>query len=87
MARRLSVTGELVHAGWGDDLGYPALRWSPGGSAVDVQLFVSADLPSHWARLDEFEGSEYLRIVVPVHSQDGVVALANLYAVHVAAPY
>ena len=74
------VTGDLVDSGWGKQIGYPALRWSFAGAAVPIQLFVSRDLPRHWARLDEFEGADYLRIVVPVHSDDGVIALANLYA-------
>ena len=75
------VTGELVHSCWGDEIGYPALRWSAAGPSVPVQLFVSADLPRHWARLDEFEGSDYRRIVVPVLRADlRIVALANIYA-------
>ena len=37
----LSVTGELVHRGWGADLGYPALHWRPTGPPVPIQLLVS----------------------------------------------
>jgi gamma-glutamylcyclotransferase (GGCT)/AIG2-like uncharacterized protein YtfP len=75
------VKGSLQHLGWGADLGYPALRWSEDSDeSVPVQLFVSADLPRHWARLDAFEGDEYLRILVPVHGPDGIVAVANVYA-------
>ncbi|HET7065550.1 MAG TPA: hypothetical protein VFI49_14855, partial [Rudaea sp.] len=61
-------------------LGYPVLRWSTSGPAVPVEMFVSDELPGHWPRLDEFEGPDYLRIVVPVFSGTGVVAVANLYA-------
>lgn len=75
-----SVRGELVDRGWGAGLGYPALRWSASGAAVSIELFVSDDLPLHWARLDEFEGTDYLRIVVPVYSGASAVAVANLYA-------
>jgi len=74
------VRGDLAGRGWGAALGYPALRWSPSGPAVPVELFVSADLPRHWARVDEFEGTDYLRILVPVLSVTGVIAVANLYA-------
>jgi gamma-glutamylcyclotransferase (GGCT)/AIG2-like uncharacterized protein YtfP len=74
------VRGDLADRGWGAGLGYPALRWSVSGPAVSVDLFVSEDLPRHWARLDEFEGADYLRIVVPIFSGTGVVAVANLYA-------
>jgi gamma-glutamylcyclotransferase (GGCT)/AIG2-like uncharacterized protein YtfP len=38
---------------------------------VDVQVFESADLPEHWARLDEFEGSGYRRVVTVVHCPAG----------------
>ena len=75
------VHGDLVREGWGDELGYPALRWSMSGARVPVELFTSDDLPAHWERLDAFEGPDYLRIVVPVHASEGIVALANLYAV------
>jgi gamma-glutamylcyclotransferase (GGCT)/AIG2-like uncharacterized protein YtfP len=41
------------------------------GPAVDVHLFESADLPGHWARLDEFEGHDYRRVVARVSTGDG----------------
>ena len=75
-----AVMGTLEPLGWGADLGYPALRWSESGDAIPVQLFASPDLPKHWARLDEFEGGDYLRILVPVHAAGEVVAVANIYA-------
>ena len=37
---------------------------------IDVDLFESMDLPEHWARLDEFEGSGYRR-VAPVNTEEG----------------
>jgi gamma-glutamylcyclotransferase (GGCT)/AIG2-like uncharacterized protein YtfP len=75
-----SVHGDLADRGWGAGLGYPVLRWSTSGPAVAVEMFVSDELPGHWPRLDEFEGPDYLRIVVPVLSAAGVFAVANLYA-------
>ena len=77
----LTVHGELVQEGWGADMGYPALRWSLEGPSVSVELFVSAQLVDHWPRLDDFEGSEYRRILVPLYGGDAVVGVANLYAV------
>jgi gamma-glutamylcyclotransferase (GGCT)/AIG2-like uncharacterized protein YtfP len=74
------VRGDLADRGWGAGLGYPTLRWSPSGPAVPVDMFVSDELPRHWGRLDEFEGPDYQRIVVPVFAGAGVVAIANLYA-------
>jgi len=74
------VTGDLLDQGWGAGIGYPALRWCSSGQAIPVQLFVSDELPSHWSRLDAFEGAEYLRILVPVLAHGQVIALANAYA-------
>lgn len=76
-----AVNGSLQHLGWGDEPGYPALHWNEeSDESVAVQLLVSDDLSRHWARLDAFEGDEYLRILVPVHGHGGIVAIANLYA-------
>ena len=45
-----SVRGVLVQQGWGAALGYPALILDFLGPAMEVQIFESADLASHWAR-------------------------------------
>jgi gamma-glutamylcyclotransferase (GGCT)/AIG2-like uncharacterized protein YtfP len=73
------VHGELRQRGWGAQQGYPAIRWKPGTDRIPVKLLVSEDLERHWRRLDEFEGPEYQRILVPVYSGDEVVAVANIY--------
>jgi len=75
----LTVRGELFEVGWGAGLGYPGLRWSEAGPPVAVELFVSDDLPAHWARIDAFEGPGYRRILVPVYDGGEVVEVANLY--------
>jgi hypothetical protein len=46
-----------MNAGWGTALGSPGLVLDQSGPPVDVHLFESLDLPDHWSRLDEFEGS------------------------------
>lgn len=66
-----TVRGRLVARGWAADMGYPALIPDAAGAAVPVHLFVSADLPRHWARLDAFEGSDYRRSAVSVETADG----------------
>jgi gamma-glutamylcyclotransferase (GGCT)/AIG2-like uncharacterized protein YtfP len=38
---------------------------------VDVHVFEAADLPGHWARLDEFEGAGYRRVVTQVSTAEG----------------
>jgi gamma-glutamylcyclotransferase (GGCT)/AIG2-like uncharacterized protein YtfP len=78
-----TVRGVLRKSGWGAGMGYPGFLWSDDGNVVKVRLFVSADLPDHWARIDEFEGRDYLRSLVPVHLErgGGRVTLANIYQI------
>ncbi|MEV6965909.1 gamma-glutamylcyclotransferase [Hamadaea sp. NPDC051192] len=76
---RGEVYGRFVDAGWGASLGFPAIVLDPGGTAVDVHVFESADLPAHWPRLDDFEGPSYQRVTVNVRTPAGVVQ-ASIYA-------
>ena len=72
--RRGTVFGRLVQSGWGGaELGFPALILDSADDPIEVFLFESEDLPSHWARLDDFEGSGYRRVIAPVHSTAGQV--------------
>jgi gamma-glutamylcyclotransferase (GGCT)/AIG2-like uncharacterized protein YtfP len=66
-----TVKGHLVQKGWGAALGYPALVLANDGADIEVHLFVSPDLPTHWERLDAFEGSEYRRTQVRVETAEG----------------
>jgi gamma-glutamylcyclotransferase (GGCT)/AIG2-like uncharacterized protein YtfP len=68
-----TVRGKLVEKGWGAALGYPALVIDAGGDKIEVHLFRSADLPKHWSRPDDFEGSEYRRAPVQVETKDGLI--------------
>jgi gamma-glutamylcyclotransferase (GGCT)/AIG2-like uncharacterized protein YtfP len=79
---RFLVHGDLQAAGWGAALGYPAITWREDGPEVQVQLFISQHLPMHWARLDEFEGEEYRRILVPLYHEGRFMTVANLYEAH-----
>jgi gamma-glutamylcyclotransferase (GGCT)/AIG2-like uncharacterized protein YtfP len=72
------VHGKLVHAGWGASFGYPALILDAHGARIDVSIFESVDLPAHWSRLDEFEGSGYQRVVTTVRTSAGEVK-ASIY--------
>jgi gamma-glutamylcyclotransferase (GGCT)/AIG2-like uncharacterized protein YtfP len=72
------VYGRLVDAGWGADLGYPALILDPSGSAIPVQVFESIDLADSWSRLDDFEGPGYERVVTTVRTSAGDVD-ASIY--------
>jgi gamma-glutamylcyclotransferase (GGCT)/AIG2-like uncharacterized protein YtfP len=69
--QRGTVKGKLFSSGWGAALGFPGLILDPFGPSVDVDLFESTDLPQHWVRLDEFEGSGYRRVVAMVDTGEG----------------
>ena len=75
------VEGEREQVGWGAELGYPALRWRPGGPAVTAHLLRSEALRDRWPELDQFEGSAYCRILVPFYSDEGLRAVGYLYAI------
>lgn len=68
---RGTVKGKLISSGWGAALGFPALVLDSPGSVIEVDLFESAELPLHWARLDEFEGSGYQRVAATVNTEEG----------------
>jgi gamma-glutamylcyclotransferase (GGCT)/AIG2-like uncharacterized protein YtfP len=76
------VYGRLVQAGWGASLGYPALVLDRDGSAVDVLVFESVDLPAHWSRLDEFEGPGYQRVATTVRTPAGDLD-ASIYVLRI----
>lgn len=78
--RRGWIRGELLEAGWGADLGYPALRWDPEGGEVAAHLLESERLPGAWARLDAFEGGGYRRILVPFFEPSGEWCVGQVYA-------
>jgi gamma-glutamylcyclotransferase (GGCT)/AIG2-like uncharacterized protein YtfP len=73
------VEGELYASGWGARHGFPGLRWIPGHPGVTVRVLTADGLPDHWPILDEFEGTEYRRILVPVLDNRGAPDVANLY--------
>jgi gamma-glutamylcyclotransferase (GGCT)/AIG2-like uncharacterized protein YtfP len=69
--RQGTVRGRLADVGWAAALGYPGLVLDPLGPLVEVHLLESAELPDHWPRLDEFEGTGYRRVVTQVRTADG----------------
>lgn len=69
-----TVRGRLVEQGWGAGLGYPALILDTDGTHIDVHVFESPDLPSHWERLDLFEGTDYVGAPTTVSTPDGWLA-------------
>jgi gamma-glutamylcyclotransferase (GGCT)/AIG2-like uncharacterized protein YtfP len=77
------VRGDLVNAGWGAAGGFPGLVPRDDGPWVPVQVLESTALSSVWPALDAFEGDEYRRVLIPVHSDEPeapVLFVANVYA-------
>ncbi len=66
-----TLRGQLHEAGWGANMGYPGLTLDEQGEPVKGFLFSSAQLSDHWGFLDEFEGSEYERVVAIASLSDG----------------
>ena len=74
-----TVKGTLRDEGWGAELGYPGIELSEDGAEVEGFLFISDNLPDHWAALDKFEGEAYKRVQAEVNCEDGSVAVAHIY--------
>ena len=71
--------GKLLEQGWGAALGFPAIELNAGGDVVEGFLFTSDALDEHWARLDDFEGDGYERVLTEVRLSDGRSANAFIY--------
>ncbi len=76
---RASVRGRLHEAGWGAEIGYPAIVLDECADPVEGYLFVSANLAEHWHELDDFEGEEYERVVTLAQLQDRTTVDAFIY--------
>jgi gamma-glutamylcyclotransferase (GGCT)/AIG2-like uncharacterized protein YtfP len=71
---RGTVRGFLHQEGWGAALGYPGIVLAADGPQVEVDVFESHELSSHWERLDAFEGPGYERVAVNVSTDEGPLA-------------
>ena len=75
------IEGDLFQTGWGAALGYWAFRPRAGGERIDVKVLKSSRLSDAWQMLDDFEGDEYRRILVPIMNENNeLYTVANLYA-------
>lgn len=74
-----TVTGTLLQEGWGAAAGYPGIVLDEHGGEVKGFLFNSEGLAEHWARLDEFEGEGYERVLTTVKLKDGTAVDAYIY--------
>jgi gamma-glutamylcyclotransferase (GGCT)/AIG2-like uncharacterized protein YtfP len=74
-----SVTGTLLQDGWGAAAGYPGIVLDEHGARVEGLLFSSDRLADHWARLDQFEGDGYERVLTLATLDDGTTVNAYVY--------
>jgi gamma-glutamylcyclotransferase (GGCT)/AIG2-like uncharacterized protein YtfP len=74
-----SVTGRLLEEGWGAAVGYPGIVLDEYGAEVKGFLFSSENLAQHWARLDEFEGPGYERVITTAKLEDSTAVDAYIY--------
>lgn len=74
------VKGKLLQEGWGAALGYPGIVLDDLSGDVHGFIFSSNELSAHWARLDEFEGEGYERVVTSAELGDGTVVKVHIYA-------
>jgi len=58
--------------------GLTVFSWNPAGQEEKAQLFISAELPAAWSRIDTFEGSRYKRRLIPIRTRAGI-SVANVY--------
>src|SRR5437763_12951102 len=66
-----TVTGTLSQEGWGAAAGYPGIVLDKHGSEVQGFVFTAETLAELWARLDQFEGEGYERVLTSVNLKDG----------------
>ena len=78
--QKASVRGTLISEGWGATLGYPAIVLDELGDEVNGFLFSSDRLSEHWAKLDEFEGDAYERVLTMAMLSDKSMVEAYVYA-------
>jgi len=75
-----TVKGTLLQEGWGVAVGYPGIVLDELGGEVHGFIFSSEELAEHWARLDDFEGDGYERVVTSAELGDETVVKAHIYA-------
>ena len=78
--KNATVRGILKQEGWGAQMGYPAIILDKNANEVEGFIFISKNLSNNWKMLDEFEGSEYERIITQVKLEDNSIVDSYIYA-------
>ncbi|MFZ8200137.1 gamma-glutamylcyclotransferase family protein [Alteromonas portus] len=79
-----TVEGYLIQQGWGAAMGFPGIIISDPTKpkeAVKGMVLASSQLAKNWAMLDDFEGDQYERVIVPVKLDSGHIVNAYIYQI------
>tara|TARA_A200000113_G_scaffold209000_1_gene207741 strand:+ start:278 stop:658 length:381 start_codon:yes stop_codon:yes gene_type:complete len=79
-----TVEGYLVQKGWGAAMGFPGIVITGSTKPkekVKGMMLSSSQLRDNWAMLDDFEGEQYERIIVPVKLESGHIVDAYIYQI------
>jgi gamma-glutamylcyclotransferase (GGCT)/AIG2-like uncharacterized protein YtfP len=75
------LQGWKLDKAWSAEFGYPGIASADQTDEVAGYVLSSNELANHWQRLDEFEGSEYLRKLVKVKVASGELIEAHVYTI------
>jgi gamma-glutamylcyclotransferase (GGCT)/AIG2-like uncharacterized protein YtfP len=73
------VRGHLVQEGWGAEQGYPGVVVDESAGPVGGYVLTSEVLDLEWARLDQFEGTQYQRVLAQIELESGQSVEAYVY--------
>ncbi len=74
-----TVRGRLYQEGWGAVMGYPGIVLDEHGDEIPGLLFSADSLSHYWARIDEFEGEGYTRVLTLARRNNGTTVDAYVY--------
>lgn len=74
-----AIRGHRFTARWRDTPGYPGFRPETDGPVVPALILVADELPTHWERLDAFEGPGYQRVEIDVFDRAGAEPLGRAF--------
>ena len=82
--REGTIKGKLENKGWGAELGYYGFKHCTEDEQQNIKVYVlfSEHLKDNWTRLDEFEGTGYLRILCKFELENGEIGVGNIYAIN-----
>ena len=75
-----SVRGMLREEGWGAEMGFPGIDLEERGNEIQGYIFSSENLSKHWAKLDEFEGEGYERVLIKAKLTNNRIVNTYIYA-------